>query len=237
MQADIDTRPMTFVSDERSVSDFRSLLKKLFPILSVSHKPRHSIFELVTQTHQAIMELSEQALRDHENSPSPTQRVGKPRLNPLDAKLCRFYELLVLFEILQRCLGCVEQSQSSNVGIDEMSSPWRSFINQLSWLCDFTQGGDSSSSIAVEDTASGPQYWLAVNFDNKSKGQPHLENVLQRLSEIEYSSPDDHSRISYEILQSCLQFSSKKFYHYRRMLLKNIRKAKKSLEGSPGSAG
>ena len=183
------------------------------------------------------MELSEQALRDHENSPSPTQKVGKPRLNPLDAKLCRFYELLVLFDILQRCLGCAEQSQSSNVGIDETSSPWRMFVNQLSWLCDFTQGGDSSSSIAVEDTASGPQYWLAVNFDKKSRGQSHLEDVLQRLLRLEESSPEDHSMISCEILQSCLQFSSKKFYNYRSLLLKNIRKAKKSLEGSPGSAG
>ena len=183
------------------------------------------------------MELSEQALRDHENSPSPTRRVGKPRLNPLDAKLCRFYDLLVLFEILQRHLGCAKQSQSSDDGTEETSSPWRTFVNQLSWLCDFAQGGISSSSIAVEGTASGPRYWLAVNFDKKSKVQPHLEEILQRLSKVEYSSPEDHQAIFGEILQSCLQFSSEKFNHYRHWLLINIEKAKDSLEGSPGSAG
>jgi hypothetical protein len=183
------------------------------------------------------MELSEQALRDHENSPSPALRVGKPRLNPLDAKLCQFYELLTLFEILQRRLGCVKKSQSSELGNDEALDPWRVFINQLCLLCEFTHGGDSSTSIAVEDATSGPRYWLAVNFDKKGKALPHLEGILQKLSKLEKSSPEDHKTISTEILQSCLHFSSEKFDNYHRQLRKNIFVAQNSLEGLPDSTG
>jgi hypothetical protein len=183
------------------------------------------------------MELSEQALRDHENSPSPIQKVGRPRLKPLDSKLYRFYELLVLFKILQHRLGCTKQSQSAEGGTAETLNPWQIFVNQLCWLCDFTCGGDSSTSIAVEDATSGPRYWLAVNFDKKGKALEHLEGILQKLSKLQESSTEDYTTIFTEILQSCLQFSSEKFDNYHRQLLKNISIAQNSREDLPDSAG
>lgn len=186
---------------------------------------------------QAFAELSEEALRNHENSPSPAQKVGQPRLDHFNAILYDFYELLVLFEILQRSLGCSKKSHSSEVENPEVFSPWRMFLNQLSWLCDFTNGGDSSSGIAVEDTTMGPWYWLAVNFDKKRKVPSHLEKVLRNLSKLEHHSPEEHRAISEEVLQSCLEFSSEKFDNYRRWLLNNIKLARNSISDSEDSPG
>jgi hypothetical protein len=186
---------------------------------------------------QPFAELSEEALRNHENSPHPAQKVGQPRLDPFNALLYNFYEPLVLFQIVQRRLGCSKKSPEGEVENAEVFSPWRMFLNQLSWLCDFTNGGDSSSGIAVEDTTRGPWYWLAVNFDKERKVPSHLKKVLRKLLKLEDHSPEQHKAISDEILQSCLEFSSEKFDDYRRRLLNNIKFVRNSITDSEDSPG
>lgn len=186
---------------------------------------------------QAFIGLSEEALRTHENSPSPAHRIGQPRLDHFNEILYNFYEMLVLFEILQNSLGCNKKAHSLVLENNGVIGPWRMFLNQLSWLCDFTNGGDSSSGIAVEDKTEGLCYWLAVNFDKKGKVPEHLRKVLHQLSKLGHCSLEEQKAIAKDILMTCLDFSTEKFDNYRRLLLKNINIAKHSKLDSEDSPG
>lgn len=186
---------------------------------------------------QAPTELSEEALAALENIPPVSPRAGQPRLSSGDTTIYNFYERLVLFERLQRTLGRLKLAPSSVPEPSEQPQPWRDFLNQLSWLCDCDNGGDTTSAIAVETTTTGPKYWLAENFDPRQKGPLHLTSVLEKLSELKASPAGTHRAISDEVLQACLMFSSEKFENYRRLLLKAIAFARRSLGDASDSLG
>lgn len=188
----------------------------------------HSFFHGKSMAQKAIA-LSATTLRDHDSLPSPLRKAGQPRLNPFSAMLYDFYEPLVLLALLQRVLGLHKHALLDSTLSGHLSA-WGNFLSQLSWLCDYKNGGDTSSSIAVEATIIGPKYWLAMNYDSQQRGPEHLRIVLQRLSTLITSRADTHKAICNEILELCLHFSTKKFENYRCLLLKNLKVAR----GSPG---
>jgi hypothetical protein len=111
------------------------------------------------------------------------------------------------------------------------------FLNQLAWLCDHKNGGNSTSMIAVEAIPIGSKFWLAANFDPLQKGLSHLKLVLTKLANLDLSRPQMHRATLNEILHESLVFSAKKFENYRRLLLRDISFVKKSSfeqQHSPG---
>lgn len=185
----------------------------------------------------ATVELSESALRNHESLPACSRKIGKPRCNPREAFLHTFYERLLLLEMLQWRLGRLEPDPATDPGTSVDTHPWGSFLEQLAWLCDYTNGGDSTSGIAVEATSVGPKYWIAANFDPDKKSESHLEFVLEKLASLQSLHLNQHQAILEEIVQESLLFSAEKLENYRRMVLTKIRIAKDLDPGSFGSAG
>jgi hypothetical protein len=182
----------------------------------------------------AIVELSESALRTHESSPSPSPKVGPPRLDPRKALLQDFYEPLLVLEMLQRRLGCLARENTPRLDTTTQDHPWWLFLNQITWLCDHSNGGNSTSAIAVEATATGPKFWLAANFDRRRKGVSHLNVILTKLANLDLSHPETHGVTLDEILRDSLLFSTKKFKNYRRKLLSYVKKLKGQLPNSCG---
>jgi hypothetical protein len=184
-----------------------------------------------------VAELSERALRNHESLPASSRKPGKPRLDPREAFRRTFYERLLLLEMLQWRLGRLELDPAPASGNTIHTHPWRAFLDQLAWVCDYTNGGDSTSGIAVQNTPDGPRYWLAANFDPKQKGISHLEVILRKLATLQLVPSRSHRAIFDEILLESLVFSTEKFENYRRVLLTKISMVKQSGLDVEDSAG
>lgn len=131
-----------------------------------------------------IMELSEIALKTLDSLPVPLPKPGKPRLDGRKALISDFYEPLVLLETLQRTLGCLMSAPALPSEPAQQIHPWHLFLNQLAWLCDHRNDGNSTSMIAVEVTTIGSKFWLAANFDPLQKGLSHLKLVLTKLTNL-----------------------------------------------------
>jgi hypothetical protein len=184
-----------------------------------------------------IFKLSESALRTHESLSSSARRPGKPRLDPREAFRQTFYERLLLLEMLQWRIGRLELDPAPDAGNTVHPHSWRTFLDQLAWLCDYTNGGDSTSGIAVQATPAGPKYWMAANFDSKQKGTSHLELILGKLGRLQFVPSKSYRAIFDEILLESLVFSTEKFENYRRVLLTKIGIVKESGFGAEDSVG
>jgi len=154
-----------------------------------------------------------------------------------DAILDTFRERIILLEILQYKHSPLEPALAPRFEVVTRDPTWQVFLNQLSWLCDFDKGGDSTSSIAVEGTPAGPKYWLAANFDKKKEGVQHLREVLRMLSKLETLPPEKHRPIGNRILKDSIDFSERKFSHYEKSLKTAIHFAGKSINWEEHSLG
>jgi len=148
-----------------------------------------------------------------------------------------FRERIVLLEILQRKRAPLDPTLAPKSEVVTRDPTWNVFLNQISWLCDFDKGGDSTSSIAVEAAPEGPKYWLAANFDKNKKGVEHLKKVLGMLSRLSTLPHDKHKPICDRILEESIEFSERKFSNYERLLKKVISFANKSINQEEDSLG
>ncbi|KAJ9654033.1 hypothetical protein H2198_006888 [Neophaeococcomyces mojaviensis] len=148
-----------------------------------------------------------------------------------------FRERIVLLEILQRKHTPLDPALTPQSEIVTRNPTWQVFLNQISWLCDYDKGGDSTSSIAVEGTLNGLKYWLAANFDKNKKGVEHLRKVLGMLSGLSALPPDEHKPICDKVLKDSIDFSERKFSNYERLLRTAIHFAEESINWEEESLG
>ena len=156
-----------------------------------------------------------------------------PKSRQLDesynAILDTFRERITLLEISQRKHAPRDPALAPRSECVTRDPTWQVFLNQLSWLCDYDKGGDSTNSIAVQGTPEGPKYWLAANFDEKEKGFEHLKKVLGMLAELSTLPRDKQRPICDRLLKESIDFSERKFNNYEKSLKTAIHFAEKSI--------
>ena len=162
-------------------------------------------------------------------SSTPTQKTGKPRLDPTQRLLHRFYEPLVLLRILDPTRG-KQASALMQSGASNLEETWHRFLDQLSWICDYEPGGDTVSSIAAQTTPDGPVFWLAANKDPALKALPHLLWVLEKLENSYEISPLEIEELEDEITTRCIEFGKNKVRNYGRRLRSITNKVAESFE-------
>lgn len=158
----------------------------------------------------------------------PRFKVDKPRFDGYQAILRTFSQRIALLEILQYRRAPPSSGRASEAAIDTRNPNLSMFLGQLSWLCDHGTGGDSTSSIAIEDTPRGLQYWLAANFDPRNKIREHLETVLDSLDRLKTLPWEMNRPLFNEIMEASLEFSKEKFEYYKRCLTTAMYYAKAS---------
>ncbi|KAI1385223.1 uncharacterized protein F4822DRAFT_432072 [Hypoxylon trugodes] len=84
----------------------------------------------------------------------------KPRLDVYSRLLSRFYEPLILLRALGKTRG-VHTAGPQDANSDE--SGRRRLLRNLSYLCDYDKGGDTTSSIAIEENDECYIFWVASN--------------------------------------------------------------------------
>ena len=167
-------------------------------------------------------------------SSTSVAKVGKPRLDPNQRLLHRFYEPLILLSILEPTRGSSNSHGTPDSSSDGHQDFWHKFLDQLSYLCDYQQGGTTVSAIAAQDTPTGSTFWLAANAASLQKALPHLEWVLRALESLHDASPTELDEVEEQIFTRCIEFSADKVKNYSRRLCGEFGRAT-DLLGSPAA--
>jgi len=170
-------------------------------------------------------------------SQSSGEKIGKPRLDPTQRLLHRFYEPLILLRILDPTRGDQSTRSASEPKEQSQEELWHKFLNQLSWVCDSEPGGVTVSAIAAESTPEGPIFWLAANKDPAFKALPHLRWVLEQLDSIHKLSPPEIEKLEDDITMRCIEFSKNKVKNYGNRLRCSIRKVEELFENGSRHVG
>ena len=132
----------------------------------------------------------------------------------------RFYEPLVL-------LLAYGKSQGKHVKSNDTSSEqdlgntndilYKSFLDELAYVCDCSPNGDTVAAIAIQD---GPQliYRVATNASQGSKVESFLSDILQLLAQVYEASEEQVIKLERQIFDRVMFFAAPRLRRYRREL-------------------
>jgi hypothetical protein len=141
-----------------------------------------------------------------------------PKLNK------RFYEALVMLEILGRNRGeHIGEEDDVELGpsLSSLKSDClqrRSFLRHLAYLCDYENGGDRTTAIALQHTPQHVIFWFATN-SSSHRTIDFLKSILQSLQCI---GPNDVDRVESQIFKAAVEFSDKRIKHYVDLIKNDV---------------
>jgi hypothetical protein len=136
-----------------------------------------------------------------------------PRLDPLERRLSRFYEPLVLLYTLGSTRGehtYATLSSKQSISYLPLKDVRRRFLNELAYMCDYDKGGDTVTAIGLESTPQRYVFWVASNSCPKGKIVPFLESLLIALRRTSATTED--------IAVQCISFAATRVKKYRSHL-------------------
>lgn len=155
--------------------------------------------------------------------------------------LYRFYEPLVLLHILDKHGGlpvsrCPSQDHiASQLDLPELR---RSFLNQLSYVCDYLKGGDTVTAIALESAPSGVTFWVTSNSQISKNTKDHLNGILELLRSLaNFPSEKAKNVVEEQIAERCFAFSHKRLKAYQGFMQSNLGNCLSALSCSEDAEG
>jgi hypothetical protein len=117
-----------------------------------------------------------------------------PRLFPEDRLRCRFYEPLVLLDVLdrngqQRISRCPSEDQAApQLQLRELR---RTFVGQLAYVCDYIEGGDTVTAMALEMQPSSITFWVAPNIEPSAGTISSPRGILNTPQSLAFSGSEN----------------------------------------------
>lgn len=165
-------------------------------------------------------------------------KVGRPRLDPYQRLLNRFYESLCLLSALGQTRG---GHTPEPIARNEAEACRRRFMGYLAYLCDFDKGGISCTALAIEDAQSLYKFWVACNANESTavKVDDFLRTVLETLSRIDSGRRNGETVREDEtkLLHNCMRFSERRIAKDTTILKRGIKRCQSRLEEGPPEAG
>lgn len=159
----------------------------------------------------------------HPPSPMPSassnkaRKIGPPRLDKYDRLISRFYEALILLSIEQPIQGPHVISSHDNASL---TASRRRLSKNLAFICDRDKGGETTTSIAIEDCEHCYKFCWASNMKGDGKTSRRdseisafLEHILRRLRQVSQLPTVSSSRLRDEeeaCARACATFSGKR---------------------------
>ncbi|KAL2845027.1 hypothetical protein BJY01DRAFT_263715 [Aspergillus pseudoustus] len=151
--------------------------------------------------------------------------VGPPRLDPYHRLLSRFYEPLVLLQLLGKSGG---NPTPRPLGLDAAQATRRMFLQNLSFICDYNRGGETCTAIALESTETCYRFW-AASYKGKEKIPQFLKVALDFLRDIDCSSETELANKTADFSRRCIEFATKRIDKEKRCLFAAIHCCRKTL--------
>ncbi|KAF3056492.1 hypothetical protein GL218_06616 [Daldinia childiae] len=144
---------------------------------------------------------------------------GRLGMDPYSKLLHRFYEPL----ILARVLGQTRGTHTSAPQHDESQSGRRRLLSNLSYLCDYDKGGDTTSSIALEDTDECYIFWIASNTARAGiRNLGGLKELLKQIHHIIKLKEEQRSPFEVKFTRAWVDFAEKRVKKEVKLLSRAI---------------
>lgn len=163
---------------------------------------------------------------------------NRPRLNPQERLLNRFYEPLVLLYTLGRTRGeHVRAMMSSHDHIAHLPllDLRRTFLNDLAYMCDYDKGGETVTAIGLQSTPQKHIFWVASNAGSKTKTITFLRSLLRQI--MHASAAPDAAKFVPELALQCIAFATPRIKKYRSHLKPLLRRCVSYLTETKQASG
>lgn len=151
--------------------------------------------------------------------------VGRPRINPYDRLLARFYEPLFLLKALGQTRG---EHTSEPLSRDTGQAHRRRFLLNLSYICDFKKGGDSCTAIALEDSSTCYRFWIASNKENE-RIVDFVREALSMLRDTEALPSSSLARAKSQFVLYCAEFADDRIKQEGKLLRREAQRSVSTL--------
>ncbi|KAJ5288322.1 hypothetical protein PENANT_c122G10930 [Penicillium antarcticum] len=147
------------------------------------------------------------------------KRVGRPRLDPYQRLLGRFYEQLFLLNALGQTRG---NHKTSSFELDAARARRRRFLQNLCFVCDFRKGGSTCTAIGLEELDTRYNFFVASN-NEIDKIAAFLQNVLNVLRAVAHQAGTNDACTESEFFQLCIGFAAERIKEEGNCLRRNAK--------------
>lgn len=142
---------------------------------------------------------------DHEEQAFNMVGVGKPRLDKHGKIMSRLFENLALYHILKRVDGPHTVTAHAPTTIQNAR---RRFLTNLCYICDYRKGGDTTTSIALEQKQQNVVFWIAANTTPNDTVIDFLTEVLAMLKDEPKRTEAEQRSLSDRLARKCADFAA-----------------------------
>ncbi|KAJ5471842.1 hypothetical protein N7539_008785 [Penicillium diatomitis] len=161
------------------------------------------------------------------------ERIGRPRLDPHERLLCRFYEPLFLLNALGQTRG---NYTTTSFELDRGRAQVRRFLQNLCFICDLKKGGSACTAIGLEELDTCYNFCIASNRETR-KIAAFLKTSLGILQSGAHLTAADDDHEESRFLHLCLEFATDRIEGERKCLCKSIKDCLSTLHGQSSGCG
>lgn len=146
------------------------------------------------------------------------KRVGRPRLDPYQRFLSRFYEQLFLLDALGQTRG---EHLTSSSELDHARLIRRRFLQNLCFICDFKKGGSTCTAIALEELDTGYTFFIS---SNKETGRiaAFVQSVLGILRAVALQNGTNEAYTESKLFKLCISFAAQRIKEEGKCLRREV---------------
>ena len=159
--------------------------------------------------------------------------VGRPRFDPYHKVLSRFYEPLVLLQLLGKSRG---NHQPKPHDLNAGQALRRDFLRNLSYICDFEKGGDTCTAIGLADLGACYRLYVASN-KGQAKIAEFLTAVLGLLHDLYKLRGPEQAQKEAEFVNFCVDFAEKRVRKEKNCLFRAVDACSRKLSHSAINEG
>lgn len=153
-----------------------------------------------------------------------------PRFDPYERLLYRFFEAVYLLSLLGNIRGPHLATVFNPLSLISIR---RRFLKNIAFLCDGLKGGDSTTSIAVQDRPDCYVFWVSSNQGPSDNALDFLRSVLEDVKAFVRSSRDDRRGVENDLIRRCVEFSIKRMRKQAHSLVNHTRRCRDHLMANP----
>ncbi|KAJ5873618.1 uncharacterized protein N7473_013177 [Penicillium subrubescens] len=155
------------------------------------------------------------------------ERVGRPRLDPYERLLSRFYEQLFLLNALGQTRG---NHTFPPFELDDRRAKARRFLQNLCYICDFKKGGSACTSVGLEELDTCYNFCVATNGET-GKIAEFLTTALSSLEDIAHPTGTNQDYKNSRFLHLCIEFAAKRIEGEKKCLRRGVKDCLSRLKG------
>lgn len=164
---------------------------------------------------------------------APKRKNNAPRLDRYRRLWNRFSEPLILLLSLGKTRG---EHFSGPRASSPRQAARRRLLDNIAYLCDYTKGGDSTSSIGFEDSEDCYNFWVASN-QTSTKIVDFVEDMLKDVQALLVLKLPHREEAEKRFVEKCIGFAGQRVNKEAKILSNIFKKCIKHLGERSRSEG